>query len=342
MKGERSACHPVERHRSHNDAMVGPPSISLIVASRNRARDLRRCLESIERAVAQAESCEIIIVDNGSVDETPAVIREFCQKGLAPFQHCNEPRQGLSRARNAGLRVASGTIIAFTDDDCVLSEDFFASMTNHWQHTSGPALCGGRVELGNPCDQPFTIRTGDKAERFDRSVHPAGFVQGCNFAFNRQVLEIVGEFDERLGAGSSLKAGEDTDYLIRTDRAGIRIEYTPSIVVHHHHGRSRLEAVRELNRNYALGNGAIYAKHWHEHRWLLKNFIWDIKCFMRMFFTSKERLGFEHKMLAETIIWNMYGFARYVLSDGEGPSNASGLPRGASLPSSGGRERPGR
>ena len=91
------------------------------------------------------------------------------------------------------------------------------------------------------------------------------------------------------------------------------IEYTPDIIVHHHHGRSRLEAVRELNRNYAMGNGALYAKHWNERRWLLKNFAWDFKCLMRMFFSPKDRFGFKHKMLAETVLWNSFGFVGYLL-----------------------------
>ena len=301
-------------------APVEPPLVSLIVASRNRANDLRRCLASIECAAAHADNCEIIVVDNGSVDETPAVIRQFCRGDRMPFRHCHEPRQGLSRARNLGLKNATGTIIAFTDDDCVLEEDFFAAMTAHWRDISEPALCGGRVELGNPNDQPFTIRTGDTIERFERSVHPAGFVQGCNFAFNRGVLDMVGEFDERLGAGSSFRAGEDTDYLIRADRAGARIEYTPAIVVHHHHGRSRLEEVRELNRSYALGNGALYAKHWHERQWLLKNFSWDLKCFARMFLAPHDRFSFKHKMLAETLIWNFAGFLRYEFGGGSEPN----------------------
>ena len=210
------------RNRTARDGAAAAPLISLIVASRNRARDLRRCLQSIDRAAAHADSCEIIVIDNGSVDDTPGVIREFCEAKAALFQHCHEPRQGLSRARNAGLRHASGKIIAFTDDDCVVEDDFFVAMEAHWRNISGPALCGGRVVLGNPDDQPFTIRNGERGERFARDVHPAGFVQGCNFAFNRGVLELVGEFDERLGAGSVFRAGEDTDYLIRADHAGAR------------------------------------------------------------------------------------------------------------------------
>lgn len=300
-------------HPSMHGASASSPYVSLIVASRNRANNLRRCLRSIERAATHADNCEIIVVDNGSVDETPAVIRQFCRAERMAIQHFHEPRQGLSLARNVGLKNASGTIIAFTDDDCVLEEDFFAAMAAHWRDISEPTLCGGRVELGSPDDQPFTIRTGDMIERFERSVHPAGFVQGCNFAFNREVLELVGEFDERLGAGSSFRAGEDTDYLIRADCAGARIEYTPTIVVHHHHGRSRPEQVRQLNRNYALGNGALYAKHWNERQWLLRNLSWDLKCFVKMFLAPRDRFSFKHKMLAETLIWNFAGFLRYYL-----------------------------
>src|SRR5579871_6218383 len=97
--------------------------ISLIICTRNRCQKLARHLESL-RYIAFDRPWEIVVVDNGSVDETAAVVRRFIPTASAPVSFVFEPKAGKSNALNTALRIARGEILAFTDDDCYPAEDF--------------------------------------------------------------------------------------------------------------------------------------------------------------------------------------------------------------------------
>lgn len=99
--------------------------ISLIICTRNRSRKLARHLEFVRRITF--ERCwEIVIVDNGSTDETANVVREFSRTASAPVSFAVEPRPGKSNALNTALGIAEGEIIVFTDDDCYPAQDFLS------------------------------------------------------------------------------------------------------------------------------------------------------------------------------------------------------------------------
>src|SRR5204863_158616 len=84
---------------------------------------------------------------------------------------------------------------------------------------------------------------------------------GANFAIRASVAARIGLFDEQLGAGTALPAGEDTDYMLRLEAQGVKMRCTPRAVVHHTYGRRfGLKALLANSRNYARGNGALAAK----------------------------------------------------------------------------------
>jgi hypothetical protein len=84
---------------------------------------------------------------------------------------------------------------------------------------------------------------------------------GGNFAIRRRLFDVVGPFDECLGAGASFPAGEDTDYKLRLEALGIKMRSTPRSVVSHSHGyRYGLRAALRSSRNYATGNGGLAGK----------------------------------------------------------------------------------
>jgi len=80
-------------------------------------------------------------------------------------------------------------------------------------------------------------------------------------AFSRATVDAVGGFDESLGAGTRCGSGEDTDFLFRVSRKGLKIVYAPDLVVYHNHGRRTEEEAVRLRRNYAVGRGSFYCKH---------------------------------------------------------------------------------
>jgi GT2 family glycosyltransferase len=219
------------------------PQITLVVCTREREQSLERCLSSIWRAAPGQphRPIDLIVVDNSQCQTAAPVVSSMRAHPTLRVRFLHEPAKGLSRARNAALKEASTPIIAFTDDDCCLHQGYFTGLAEAFSQISGPAVIGGRVDLGDPHDLAYTIRPGTRPETFHKRLVPGGFVIGCNFAFNRPALDSIGMFDPRFGAGGILRSAEDTDYVVRAVGAGVPVIYSPAFAVSHHHGRSSPE-----------------------------------------------------------------------------------------------------
>ncbi|HET7622038.1 MAG TPA: glycosyltransferase [Gemmatimonadaceae bacterium] len=237
-----------------------PLAVSVIVCTRNRCSALAQLLEALTRLVVPPEiTWELVVVDNGSTDGTAALIDSSTDR--LPVRRIFEPRKGISRARNAGLKAARGGILAFTDDDCLPAPNWLGAIVREFARDPGLAGIGGRVELHDPRDYPMTIRTSRTRETLTSAYQLPGLMVGCNMSFARWATEMVGEFDVTLGAGTPVGSAEDTDYLYRSLLHGLRIEYVPDVLVAHNHGRRRLEDVGLLRRSYARGRGALLTKY---------------------------------------------------------------------------------
>lgn len=235
--------------------------VSLLVCTRDRGASLDRTLTSITRAAAEFGAIEVVVVDNGSSDDTPIRLAAWRSRQGFPVTIVDEPRAGLARARNAGLARVRGDIVAMTDDDCVLDAGFFAMLVARFAESSAPVVIGGRILLGDPDDLPVTIKLEDHGMEASRERFPNGFVMGANLAFTRDVVDRIGLFDERFGAGGRFRAAEDTDFVFRALGHDIPVRYDPYFVVAHHHGRRSADTLRQLLAGYAFGDGALYAKH---------------------------------------------------------------------------------
>ena len=245
--------------------------VSLLLCTRDRGASLSRTLESITRGVAAASyvAIEVVIVDNGSRDDTRDRLAAWQRVQDCPVVLLHEPQPGLSRARNAGLARARGRIVAMTDDDCVLRPDYFAALVAAFVGVAAPAIIGGRILLGDPADLPVTVKLEDHPMEAVRDGFPGGFVMGANLAFTRDVIDLTGAFDTRFGAGARFVAAEDTDLLFRALGRGIRVAYDPYFVVEHHHGRRHPDQVVALLAGYGFGDGALYAKYMLSDRRIL-------------------------------------------------------------------------
>lgn len=233
--------------------------IALIVCTRNRCRKLHQCLAHVGQIAFQGE-WELVVVDNGSDDETSEVIMDFAAEAPFSVRLVREPRPGLAIARNTGLAHARGDIIAFTDDDCYPERDYLDQI---WRIFMDPAIgyIGGRVLLYDSEDAAVTIRADTRERRFPpRSFIRTGSFHGANMAFRRSVAEAIQGFDPSFGAGMPLASAEDTDFFARASAAGFLGGYFPAPVVYHHHGRKPGRQVTMLRRGHDIGRGAYYAK----------------------------------------------------------------------------------
>lgn len=260
--------------------LEGPaPRVSFIVCTRDRAEALEACIRSIESACRShpAVTSELVVVDNGSTDNTPEHLASIAAAADITMILLREARPGLAVARNTGLQRARGQILIFIDDDCEIDRNYLSDLEQHYAASERLVLRGGRVELGNSRDLPFTVKLSPVSERLIRRVHPGGFVLGCNMTMHREVAALVGAFDERLGAGAPMQSAEDTDYVLRAFQLGIPVEYVPDMTVYHHHGRRTRRAIEKLHRSYSFGNGGLYVKHARNATWLLRHFYWTVR-----------------------------------------------------------------
>jgi hypothetical protein len=220
---------------------------------------MRRCLEWLNPIDFREAGGELVIVDNGSTDETHRVCEAFAHSAAFAAAVALEPTPGLGRARNAGIAHAQGELLAFTDDDCYPAPDFLRAALAAFDDRPID-YCGGRVLLYDERDARYTIL--DRRE--PRKVPPGGFrrpgtLLGSNMVFRRRVVEAIGGFDPELGPGTPFR-GDDADYLARASLAGMKGAYVPEIVVFHHHGRRVQKGLAPLRRADDFARGAFYAK----------------------------------------------------------------------------------
>jgi glycosyltransferase involved in cell wall biosynthesis len=295
--------------------------LSIIVATRNRAHTIRGCLDSIAAALTFAAplDAEIVVVDNGSTDDTQAVIKAWTAACSFPVQLLFEPKPGLSRAHNRAFRAARGELLAFTDDDCRLSTDYVAQLLSHDAGDIDLVLRGGRIELGDPTDLPLTINTTPTLMRWRLSENSArhqsfcGKISGCNMTMRRTLVERLGPFDEDFGSGSSIGSGADADYAVRAYLAGATIEYVPDMSVTHFHGRKTAAAARALLRRYMAANGALYMRYLFRDPNFCRPFYWDLKSALKEMITGSNgfwpEIGFSYRHKA---LYSVQGAVKYI------------------------------
>jgi glycosyltransferase involved in cell wall biosynthesis len=125
---------------------------------------------------------ELIIVDNGSTDDTAAVVREFIKTTNVRAIYLFEPTPGKTNGLNTALETATGEILAFTDDDCYPAPEFLSPV---WSAFDDPSVgyIGGRIMLRDPADHPITVNESMTTVTFPaKSFVCAGCIQGANMA----------------------------------------------------------------------------------------------------------------------------------------------------------------
>ena len=162
-----------------------------------------------------ADRWELILVDNGSRDDTPEVIREFQASAGFRVISVREPRRGSGRAKNAALVRATGGLCVFTDDDCYVGQDFLREMLRAFE-TDDIGYLGGRVLLHDPKDAALTIQKALEPQLIEpRSFVPMGLIHGANMAALRTTLDAVGGFDPLFGGGRPSRATTSTSSRAR-------------------------------------------------------------------------------------------------------------------------------
>lgn len=257
-------------------AQVDPepdPHVTVIVATRDRAEQLHRCLRSLLRL--DYSHFDIVVVDNApSTDETRHMLAD--RYGTEPGVHyLQEAAPGLARAHNRGLMAASGSIVAFTDDDIVVDRRWLSHIVTAFGDPAVACVTGKIVPLAVETPEQRWMESyagfskGERRRTFDLNGHrpddalfpyTAGqFGSGANMAFRTEVLRGLGGFDPALGAGSGAYGGDDLAAFFEVITQGHRLVYEPGALVRHEH-HSDEQALRRMMFGYGAGLTAYLTK----------------------------------------------------------------------------------
>jgi glycosyltransferase involved in cell wall biosynthesis len=222
---------------------------------------LPHAVESLLAQDLPPERFEILVVDNASTDGTSETVRRRWG-AAANLRVVDEPRLGVSHARNTGWRHARAPLVAYLDDDAVAPKDWLNRILDCFEQCGDTVGCvGGPVEPLWEATRPewlpdsllpflTVMNLGEKACDLDGET----FLFGTNFATSRRLLEETGGYREDLGPiGRWHRSGEDTYVQRRIRRAGYRVRYEPAIRVHHRVHRERVQKRWVLRRMYWEG-----------------------------------------------------------------------------------------
>ena len=227
-----------------------PVKISVVVCTYNRAKTLRMAVESVvAQSLPESLTWEILVVDNNSPDQTRQIVEALQSQYPERIRYVLERQQGISHARNAGIRAARGEIVAFLDDDETAATDWLQNLTANL-HSGEWAGAGGRVLPPASFTPPPWLSTKSSfasgpLASFDLGLEPGQLKEpafGANMAFRREVLDKYGGFRTDLGrSGTSMISNEDTELGRRLMAAGLRLRYEPLAVTCHPVDESRLK-----------------------------------------------------------------------------------------------------
>jgi GT2 family glycosyltransferase len=226
------------------------PRISVVVCSYNGQATLHDCLQGLRKL--DYPDYEVIVVDDGSTDGTAAIAAQY------PYQVISTENRGLGAARNAGMRAATGQIVAYTDDDARPDPEWLTQLALSFRATTHAAVGGPNLPppgdgavadcVANAPGGPIHVLLTDQE---------AEHIPGCNMAFRKECLEAIGGFDQRYRT-----AGDDVDVCWRLQERGWTIGFNPTAVVWHHR-RNSVRAYWGQQRGYGRAEALLEGK-WPE------------------------------------------------------------------------------
>ncbi|MGA9585014.1 MAG: glycosyltransferase [Terracidiphilus sp.] len=239
--------------------------VSVILCTYNRCQSLTRALESVAASqMPNSLDWEVLVVDNNSKDCTREVMSELCLRHPGRVRYLFEAQQGLSNARNAGIREAHGEIIAFTDDDITVEPTWLQNLTASL-HDGCWAGAGGRVCPPEDFSKPnWLALDGGVMDNsgvlalFDAGTNSGKLERppfGVNMAFRKSMFQKYGGFRPDLDrCGDNLIGNGDTEFGSRLLAGGESLRYEPNAVVYHPVTKER------LNKKYFLAWWFAYGR----------------------------------------------------------------------------------
>jgi glycosyltransferase involved in cell wall biosynthesis len=200
------------------------PSVSVIVPTRNRERFIPHLMRALTEQDYPPQRIEVLIIDDCSTDSTEQIVVDWIARARFPVRFYRASRRGPAALRNFGAAHAAGTLLAFTDSDCMPHASWLRNAARAID--GGVGLVAGRIDLDRNADTHFFFNS-----QLDPEIHDRGLYRTANLVVPSEVFRMVGGFDESFtyAAGS----GEDTDLGWRIRRSGKAAAFVPDALVTH-------------------------------------------------------------------------------------------------------------
>lgn len=282
----------------------------MAICTYNRSRYLADTLQYLAGQTAVQGNFEILVVNNNSTDATEEIVRQWPDVRMV-----RESSQGLSFARNRALREARFTYTLFIDDDVILPANFLQTWLGFLADYPDAALVGAPIYVhfddGKPSWFPMILaqmlgrhKAKSKGYRYPTGSYP----HGGNMLLETQTALQAGGFNTGIGrSGATLSAGEEKDFFLRLQQAGIHILHNPHAVLGHRVGNERLTHEYVYRQARGIGHGDALVTHggpgvW---KWYLKQVLkWVVSLVISAGYLAGFRAGcavtvlrFRHEVL---------------------------------------------
>lgn len=235
--------------------------LTVLFATRNRASLLKEVLAAYSQLHSPAGGWKLVVVDNGSTDQTAHVLESF--QSRLPVQSRTEKQHGKNFALNAGLSLIEGDLTVFTDDDTFPHPDWLVQMRKAVDTQTEYAMFGGAIQPRWQAAPPAWIAwvnqsaayTLTDSSRCEGPVEPQE-IYGPNMAVRTSLFQTGMKFDTAIGPrGASYAMGSETEVLLRLGRQGHKAWYVPSAVVEHFIREEQLKKDWVWKRAVRFGRG---------------------------------------------------------------------------------------
>ncbi|MDR1090006.1 MAG: glycosyltransferase [Prevotella sp.] len=257
--------------------------LSVIFCTYNREKYLYNALKSVAEQDFRCQDYEIVMVNNNSTDSTENICDQFqVDYPQVKFHYFQETNQGLSYARNRGVKESRGDILVFVDDDATVFDRYLSSVRTFFEAYPDVSACGGPIVPVYEVEKPrwlsrYTeqllggaLYEGDKEKPFRNGKYPGG----GNSAFRKEVFDKYGLFNVELGRkGAGLIGAEEKDLYDRLTRGNEVFYYLPQMGIYHYIPEKKLSESHFRELTYSIGKSerirtkAVSPKVYRSRKW---------------------------------------------------------------------------
>jgi glycosyltransferase involved in cell wall biosynthesis len=229
----------------------------------NSQETIESCLDSLVNLNYPKDRYEIIIVDDNSTDESTDIVKSFAyvQENIRLLRQ-SKSKKGPAAARNLGIRRAKGEILAFTDSDCIVPQDWLEKISLCFNRHKEYSAIGGTL-IACASRKFITICEGILSD----CIGHKAVIAAPNSAFRKKALIEAGLFDE------ALVSGEDPDLIWNLEKRGHKISFLKDLPVVHHYYRSAFRSFVKHHVWYGRGRVLLAERHPEKFSFAERNFL---------------------------------------------------------------------